>query len=1210
MNSFKKLILLFSLSTLLVFRSGFAQNVDIPVAQLDSSCWRLDASQELRVKGLPPYLLEHGFENDKLLRDGFLNVKLYAKGDGKTDDTEMLIKALNDCLNYELVAYFPEGTYMISKPLNCFKKYKSYIRGYFLVGNPDKKPVIKLIDSAPDFQNPEKPLQLINLWQWDVRSQRPEKEFGAALMNSAGISSVIIDCGKNNPGAIGFKCWGSQGIYVENLTVRAYGAYAGIQNLVGNGGYMANIEVRGGKYGIVASNGQPGCIAGLTLINQEEAAIRQDMASWPFSIVGFKIIKNEGSVLTLTKINKHNSGNHLSMVDGTIEFRKAGTTAFIIQKNEEKRSANLYLKNVYVKNATQLIAKTDDKPLLPVCSGWNCINEYVSSGFDTENFVDGKFISGDISGITKAKPAENFIAKHALNRLQIPFGQDKEAVNVKDIKLGKYAAKGDGMTDDTEALQYAINHYSKVFLPKGDYRISSPLLLGKNTVLFGITSAFSAIIPDITNWKNNIERTIFKTVDDKNATTGISQLTVYSSSSEPSGGFLLLDWKAGKNSWVKNIFSHAIELKGIGWPTVKTIWNEGIITKPVNIEQLVKISGNGGGKWYGCAIGCENYYPVVPHHYKHITVSGTKEPLIFYSLNPEHACSDAEIAFRNSSNISIYGVKTEHNEGCEFNTFGPETGSLFNIANCDNIFITAIGNNGKRPTDGLSLFKIEDCSNISITTLSVLPRNRGNYFNIEAKEQGKTIIKLPITQNVGLFRVGNAGSNAKPDLAIKPPMGWNSFDSYGVALHEAAAMKNLEAMATKLKPFGYKYFVIDAGWFGEFKLQPGTIYPDERHASVLNVNEFGLLQPSKTYFPNGLKPIIERCHAVGLKFGIHIMRGIPRQSVELNVPIEGTNYRARDIVNKKDTCVWCLQNYGVDMSKPGAQEFYDNWIKQLADWGVDFLKVDDVVPYPAEVSAICKAVRKTGRDIVISLSPGNKVEEEALPFFKQANMLRVTRDIWDDQHDIDSCFDAWKRWHGKEDRNFHIDMDMIPFGELQIMNPLPVGLKGDESKNEIIERKKKGELSNVELLAGKGWNRRSELTKDQMYTFITLRALAASPLMVGGDLTTMDEFSMSLLTNKEMIACNQNAVMGKLVAENDKIEVWKTPEKNTENGWIGIFNRNQFSEKVFEISTNALGLKQSDYQMYDIWNDKNIVDGQKLKIPVNGVIFIRFKLKK
>ena len=67
------------------------------------------------------------------------------------------------------------------------------------------------------------------------------------------------------------------------------------------------------------------------------------------------------------------------------------------------------------------------------------------------------------------------------------------------------------------------------------------------------------------------------------------------------------------------------------------------------------------------------------------------------------------------------------------------------------------------------------------------------------------------------------------ELALTPPMGWNSFDSYGVYLHEDAAISNLEAMAEKLKPHGYEYFVIDNGWFGEYTLQEGTIYPAEKH---------------------------------------------------------------------------------------------------------------------------------------------------------------------------------------------------------------------------------------------------------------------------------------------------------------------------------------------------------------------------------------------
>ncbi|GAJ11976.1 unnamed protein product, partial [marine sediment metagenome] len=145
-------------------------------------------------------------------------------------------------------------------------------------------------------------------------------------------------------------------------------------------------------------------------------------------------------------------------------------------------------------------------------------------------------------------------------------------------------------------------------------------------------------------------------------------------------------------------------------------------------------------------------------------------------------------------------------------------------------------------------------------------------MNIKPKNLTQLFFSLVFT--LLLSSCNSKAPETKPvKLAQTPPMGWNSFNSYGVYLHEEAAMANLEAFAKKLKPHGYEYFVIDAGWFGEFKLQEGTIYPAEKHAVRLNINENGLLQPSLTYFPNGLQPIIDRCHELGLKFGIHLMRG-------------------------------------------------------------------------------------------------------------------------------------------------------------------------------------------------------------------------------------------------------------------------------------------------------------------------------------------------
>lgn len=357
--------------------------------------------------------------------------------------------------------------------------------------------------------------------------------------------------------------------------------------------------------------------------------------------------------------------------------------------------------------------------------------------------------------------------------------------------------------------------------------------------------------------------------------------------------------------------------------------------------------------------------------------------------------------------------------------------------------------------------------------------------------------------------------------------------------------------------------------------------------------------PSEVYFPNGLKPIADRAHELGLKFGVHLMRGIPRKAYELDLPILGTKYTARDIANTdaKENCKWCTYCYGVDMTKPGAQEWYDGLIQHIADMGVDLIKYDDIVPHPDEVEAVAKAIAKTGKPIVLSLSPGGSVDPEAIEFFRQGNMLRVTKDVWDEQHYIDECFAAWRKWQGKEQPGFWIDMDMIPFGQLQLMSP--------PSTNPKKTPMDKGDVA----LAGKGVMRQCRLTKPQMKTFITMRALAASPLMMGGDLPTLDAFSLSLITGPEMLACNQNGVMGSLMLEADGLESWKVEKKgSTGEGWIGVFNRT--AEKTqFEITPERLGLDGVGYTLTEVWSDDGKTVGQTIKLNANGVLFVKFSAK-
>jgi len=466
------------------------------------------------------------------------------------------------------------------------------------------------------------------------------------------------------------------------------------------------------------------------------------------------------------------------------------------------------------------------------------------------------------------------------------------------------------------------------------------------------------------------------------------------------------------------------------------------------------------------------------------------------------------------------------------------------------------------------------------------------------------LIPLFFTLIISTFLLDTATLQAADTeiLAAKPPLGWNSFDSYGVYLHEKAAAANIEAMAAKLKPFGYEFFVIDNGWFGEYKLRPNSLFPAEKHANDIRINKYGYFLPSKTYFPSGLQPLSDKAHKLGLKFGVHLMRGIPRKAVEQNLPIEGTPYHAKDIAvtDPKLNCRWCKYCYGVDMSKPGAQEWYNGLIAHIASLGVDYIKYDDIVPYPQEVEAVAKAIKKTGKPIILSLSPGNSVDPNAIEAFRKSNLLRVTHDVWDSQKDIDSCFDAWEKWQGKERPGFWIDQDMIPFGKLQLMSP--------PAKSGAKPNKKS---SNTVALAGKGTTRQSELSHDQMETFITLRALAASPLMVGGDLPTLDDFSLKLLTDKEMLACNQNGVMGKLVSRKEGIDVWQVTQQGSPKcGWFGIFNRTEEAKKVRVLPQECKFQPPAGSLLHNVWKNKKITVGTHETIPAHGVIFVRYSPQK
>jgi hypothetical protein len=344
-----------------------------------------------------------------------------------------------------------------------------------------------------------------------------------------------------------------------------------------------------------------------------------------------------------------------------------------------------------------------------------------------------------------------------------------------------------------------------------------------------------------------------------------------------------------------------------------------------------------------------------------------------------------------------------------------------------------------------------------------------------------------------------SAASAEP-LAPTPPMGWNSWDAYGLTVSEAQFKANTAVLAT-MKSLGWSYAVIDMGWY--MGNPAGAKLADRQY----RLDGDGLLVPDLTRFPSsqngaGLKPVGDWVHAQGLKFGIHIMRGIPKDAVAANLPVAGTTFRASDAADTADICPWDDGFYGIRDNAAG-QAYYDAQMKLYAGWGVDYIKIDCIADHPykgAESRQVHDAIAKTGRDIVLSLSPGPTNIVHAAEVGKYAQLWRIADDQWDGwdfkpaewPNGILTGFKKLAEWHAHAKPGNWPDGDMLPFGSLR---PAP----------------------------GWGEPRQSRLTADETRTWFTLWAIARSPLMLGANLTEMDASLKALVSNKAVIAVNQTA---------------------------------------------------------------------------------------
>jgi alpha-galactosidase len=405
--------------------------------------------------------------------------------------------------------------------------------------------------------------------------------------------------------------------------------------------------------------------------------------------------------------------------------------------------------------------------------------------------------------------------------------------------------------------------------------------------------------------------------------------------------------------------------------------------------------------------------------------------------------------------------------------------------------------------------------------------------------------------------------------APTPPMGWNSWDSYGTTVREDQVKANADVMARDLAKYGWQYIVVDIQWY-----EPNAQGHDYAPGAKIAMDEYGRLTPAVNRFPSsangaGFKPLADYVHSKGLKFGIHIMRGIPRQAVEQNLPIKGTPYHAADVADKDNGCRWNPDMWGVDTTKPGAQAYYDSIAELYASWGVDFIKADDMGSHlyqPAEIKALALAIRKSGRPMVLSISPGPAPISEAEFFEKYAQMWRISDDFWDEWKLLKKQFDYTRDWAedvGKN--NTWPDADMLPLGHLRVT-------------------------------AKEGGGSVSKFTTDEQQTMMTLWCIFRSPLIFGGDLPTNDPATTALITDDEVLAVDQHSAGNHQTFENATLRAWTAEIPASTDHYVAVFNLGENSEMV-DIPWSKLGIVAGAAEVRDLWTKGSV--GKKTGVQVN-----------
>jgi len=418
-------------------------------------------------------------------------------------------------------------------------------------------------------------------------------------------------------------------------------------------------------------------------------------------------------------------------------------------------------------------------------------------------------------------------------------------------------------------------------------------------------------------------------------------------------------------------------------------------------------------------------------------------------------------------------------------------------------------------------------------------------------------------------------------LAPTPPRGWNSYDYFGGDINEAEFLANAEYMAQHLKPFGWRYAVIDIAWHTD----AGTSGPTDE-----GVDPNGRVRPSPRKFPSsrsgdtrlGFKPLADRVHQLGLQFGLHIMPGVNRLSIERGDKVLGTNTPVADIAlpNEFNELSPGTLHY-LKPDHPDSQTYYDSLFQQYAEWGVDFIKADGPgFPYrPREVEMLDTARRRCGRPIVLSTSAGcTQYSAHMNHRQRHCEMSRISEDFWDRWPQLECMFDNFRAWRGNSGPGHWADGDMLPLGRIG-------------ARHHAVNSPE----------------RPTRFTTHEQQTLLTLYSIAQSPLMLGGDLCQNTADDLALITNPDVLAVNEWGRDGHEIYRDchHSAVVWKarmTPDKTHWAHALAVFNFHPGLTRQIPIPWSETGLP-ARATVRDLWAWRDLGPASEnfiVEVPPHG----------